>query len=270
MSDPLVEEGVYSTPDGAEIAYRMRPGRKPVVLVHGLGCDATMWDGVIEAMPPDVGVIVPELRGHGGSTLGWRAPSVDQWADDVVGLLKHKKIDRPAVAGLSMGGYTALAIAAGHEGFARAFALINTTAMPDDDAARAKRAAGAAMIRRAGSRAFAEGLVPVLLNENRPHFVASREHLLAMFARAGDSGLPPTLMALAGRPDRTDMLASIKVPTIVISGTADKLIPPDRSKSLAAAIRGARLYVLDDVAHMSPMEAPQLVAGFLDPMWARA
>jgi pimeloyl-ACP methyl ester carboxylesterase len=70
-------------------------------------------------------------------------------------------------------------------------------------------------------------------------------------------------MALAARPDRRDVLASIAVPCIAIAGTADALIPADRARELAAAIPGARLHVLDDVAHMSAMEAPHEVAGLL-------
>jgi pimeloyl-ACP methyl ester carboxylesterase len=84
-----------------------------------------------------------------------------------------------------------------------------------------------------------------------------------MFERAGDTGLPPALMALAARPDRRALLTAIAVPTIAIAGTADALIPPDRARELAAAIRGARAHIFDGVAHMSSMERPREVAGLL-------
>lgn len=258
-----MEHAVFSTPDGADIAYRMRRGGKTLVLIHGLGCDASMWDGVVAALPTDVGLVIPELRGHGDSTLGWRTPSVDLWADDVVRLLRHKGVEGPAICGLSMGGYTALAVAAGHPDLARAFAFVSTTAAPDDEAGKHRRAAGIAMIRRSGWRAFADALIPSLLNDNRPQFEAHRKRLLAMFGRAGDSGLPPALMALAARPDRRALLLSIRVPSVVVVGAVDALTPPDRARALATGIPGSRLHVLDDVAHMSAMEAPQRVAGLL-------
>ena len=253
----------FATEDGADISYRIRRGHDPIVLVHGLGCDASMWDGVVEALPSDVGLVVPELRGHGASTLGWRMPSVDQWADDVVKLLREKGIEAPLIAGLSLGGYTALGIAAAHPGFARAFAFVSTSAAPDDEAGKQRRASAIAMIRRQGWRAFADALIPSLLNDNRPQFEGHREHLLSMFESTGDSGLPPTLMALAARPDRRALLLSIRVPSIVIVGAVDALTPPDRARALATGIPGARLHVLDDVAHMSAMESPQKVAGLL-------
>jgi len=263
MSAPGLERSVFTTPDGADIAYRIRRGRDWLVLLHSLGCDASMWDAVVAALPADLGLVLPELRGHGASTLGWRLPSVDLWADDVVRLLRQKGIEGPAIAGLSLGGYTAFGIAAAHPGFARAYAFVSTSAAPDDEAGKHRRAAAIAMIRRGGWRAFADAMIPSLLNDNRPQFPTHREHLLAMFERAGDSGLPPTLMALAARPDRRALLLTIRVPSIVIVGAVDALTPPDRARALATVIPGARLHVLDDVAHMSAMEAPHKVAGLL-------
>jgi pimeloyl-ACP methyl ester carboxylesterase len=258
-----LESSVFTTPDGADIAYRIRPGRDWLVLLHGQGCDASMWDAVVALLPVDLGLVVPEIRGHGASTLGWRVPSVDLWADDVVRLLRRKGIEAPAIAGLSMGGYTAFGIAAAHPGFARAFAFISTTAAPEDEGGKHRRAAAIAMIRHSGWRAYADALIPSLLNDNRPQFPTHREHLLAMFERAGDSGLPSTLMALAARPDRRALLMTLHLPTTVIVGAVDALISPDSARALATGIPGARLHVLDDVAHMSAMEAPHKVAGLL-------
>jgi len=256
-------EAAFTTPDGAEIAYRIRPGRDPIVLLHGLGCDASMWDAVVASLPQDVGLVIPELRGHGASTLGWRPPSVELWADDLEGVLGLRGVEKPAIAGLSMGGYTAFAMEARHHRRARSYAFLDTTAAPDDDAGRQRRAAGIAMIRRQGWRAFATALIPKILNEKRHDFSSHRDHHMRMFDRAGDLGLTTALMALADRPDRRALLPSISVPAIVIVGAVDALTPPDQARAIAAAIPGARLHVLDDAGHMSAMETPREVAGLL-------
>ncbi len=253
----------FTTDDGADIAYRIRKGRDPLVLLHGLGCDASMWDGVVAALPSDVALVVPELRGHGASTLGWRAPSIDQWAGDVVRLLELNAIDSPAIAGLSMGGYTAFGIAAAHPGLARAFAFVSTSAAADDEAGRLKRAVGIATIRREGWRRFAAAMMPNLLNPAGPQFPAHSKHLVAMFEHAGDAGLAAALMALAARPDRRELLATIDVPALVIVGSLDLLTPPDRAKEIAAGLPDARVHVLEKIAHMSAMEAPAEVADLL-------
>lgn len=251
---------VLATPDGAEIAYRVRPGGDPWVLVHGLGCDASMWDDVIARLPGDVGFLVPEIRGHGDSTLGWRPSSVDLWAEDVVRLIEAEGLERPAIGGLSMGGYTALGVAAAAPTLARAYAFVSTSAHPDDAAGRLRRAAALGVIRRSGWRAFADTLVPALVAPQHPDADALRARLLDSFGRAGDAGLVPALAALANRPDRREMLTAISVPAVVVLGDADALIPAERGREMAAALPRGVLALLQGVGHMSAMESPGEVA----------
>ena len=255
-----MREGFVSTPDGARITYRARAGRDPWILLHGLGCDATMWDGVVHALPPEVGLVVLELRGHGGSTLGWRSPSVDLWADDVLRVAGAEGLTSPALAGLSMGGYTALAVAAKSPGFARAYALIDTSASPDDDNGRLRRANGLATLRTSGWRDYAMGLLPDLLLESREDFPRHRDHLLTMFDRAREAGLVAALFALASRPDRRSLLPYLQAPCAVVVGEADRLTPVERAEEAVNALPRARLFVLPGVAHMSAMEDPRGVA----------
>lgn len=258
-----LQSAVFTTPDGAEIAYKIRPGRDTFVLLHALGCDASLWTGVVAALPQDVGLLIPEMRGHGGSTLGWRTPSVELWADDVVRLMGQKAIAAPAVVGISLGGYVALSIAAAQPSLARAYGLVSTTAAPDDEAGKQRRAAAISTIRCSGWRTYFDAQVPQLLNETRMHASERKEQLTRMFARAGDTGLPPSLMALAARPDRRPLLVSIGVPTVVVVGALDEITPPDRARAIATAIGGARLHILDDTAHLSVLESPSKVAGLL-------
>lgn len=255
-----LREGFVETPDGARVSYRARPGRDPWILLHGLGCDATMWDGVVQALEPDVGVVIPEFRGHGGSTLGWKTPSVDLWADDVLRVARAEGLTSPAIAGLSMGGYTTLAVAAKAPGFARAYALIDTSAAPDDDNARLRRANGLATLRGSGWRDYALALLPSLLLESRDDFPRQRDHLLTMFDRAREAGLVSALFALAARPDRRSILPFLHVPCVVVVGEADRLTPLERAEEAVEALPRARLFVLPGVAHLSAMEDPSGVA----------
>ena len=252
------------TTDGARIAYRVRAGRDPWVLIHGLGCDASMWEGVVASLPRDRGVVLVEIRGHGGSTLGWRVPSVDLWAEDVLAVIRAESLERPAVGGLSMGGYTALALAAAAPGAARGYAFVSTSAAPDDDIGRGRRAAGLTLLRERGWRAFLEGLAPALLAPGRADNDRNAAHLATMFARAAETGLSSALWALANRPDRRALLRWIDAPVAVIAGDADQLIPPDRAREIASALRRATVHVLPGVGHMSAMEDPERVTAALE------
>ena len=62
---------------------------------------------------------------------------------------------------------------------------------------------------------------------------------------------------MAARPDRTPMLGAIHVPTLIITGSADTLIPPSESEAMAKAIPGSKLMVIPGVAHLSNVEAPE-------------
>ncbi len=251
---------VLATPDGAEIAYRVRPGRDPWILLHGLGCDASMWDDVVANLPPDTGLIIPDLRGHGGSTLGWRIPSIDLWAEDIAAIIDVERPDRPAVAGLSMGGYTAMALAGLRPGLVCAWGFVSTQARSDDDAGKRRRADGLTLLRRQGWRGFAEGLVPLLFAPARAGFTAQRDRFLEMAAKVGETGFAATLYALANRPDRRQGLAALREPSVAVVGAEDRLTPPDRAHEIAAIAPHGRAVVLPGVAHMSAMEDPRGVA----------
>ena len=254
---------LLSTHDGADLAYRVRSGRDPWVLLHGLGCDASMWDGVVEALPREVGLVIPDLRGHGGSTLGWRIPSIDLWAEDVAAILDIEKLDRPAVAGLSMGGYAAMALAVLRPGRVRAWGFVSTQARADDEAGKRRRADGLTLLRCQGWRAFADGLVPLMFVPTRPDFAAQRDRFLEMASRAGDVGFAATFYALANRTDRREALAALRQPAVAVVGTDDRLTPPDRTQEIAAIVPGCRAVVLPGVGHMSAMENPPGVADAL-------
>ena len=258
-----LETRTHRTEDGAEIAYRVREGSSPWLLLHALGCDASMWDDVIAALPDETGLVVPELRGHGGSTLGWRPPDVELMARDVIDIATHEGVTRPGVAGISMGGYVAMAVAALAPDSARAWAFVSTRARADDEQGRAGRAVGLETLHRRGWQSFAAGLMSMLLSESHPEFPAHRERLMEMFSRAGEAGLTWTLIALANRADRLETLAGLRAPAVVVVGDADLLTPPDHAREIAAATPGSKLVILPGIAHMSTLEAPRDVAAAL-------
>jgi len=251
--------------DGAVITYRVRPGRDPWVLLHGFGCDMSLWDRAASCLPHDVGLLVPDLRGHGASTLGWQLPSIERCAADVAAIIEREDLDHSAIAGLSMGGYIALSLFEADPGRFRALALVSTQAGADDDAARMRRAAGLTALRQEGWPRMANSLMPLLLNREKPDFRRHRDHMMTMFERAGDAGLAAALYALANRRDRRHVLPRIRVPVVVVVGDRDRLTPPSLAKEMADRVGDGRLVILPRVAHMSVLEAPREVAAQLEP-----
>ena len=109
----------------------------PVVLLHAFPLSSR--DVARAAQRPRrrcAGIITPDLRGFGGSQLGYDEPSLDHMADDVAALLDKLALDRVVLGGLSMGGYTAMAFLRRHGDRVQALLLADTKAAAGRGGAR--------------------------------------------------------------------------------------------------------------------------------------
>lgn len=235
--------------------------RVPLVLLHPFPLDARMWDPVRAEGVGDRAVLAPDAPGMGGAAPPARWTIAD-WADEVAGRMRAEMPGgRALVAGVSMGGYCALALAARHPDVLAGLVLADTRAEADDDATRAGRAASAEAVRREGPDAVLRALLPRLVAPGASPAV--RATLAELAGRQSPEGLIGALGALAGRPDRRDVLPGIRVPTLVVVGEHDAPTPPAVARAMAEAIPGARLVVVRGAGHMTPLEDPATFARLL-------
>ncbi len=240
----------------------------PLLLIHGFPHDRSLWQPQLDGLPDLARMIAPDLSGFGASGAALDTMSMDDYATDLKDLLDKLDIKQAVVCGLSMGGYIALAFHARYPDAVKGLILCNTRATPDNDEARAGRAVTAENVEKAGSAPLAEAMLPKMLTAatitTQPAIAAATKY---MMARQPPAGIVAALRGIAARPDRTPQLASIAVPTLIITGTADTAIPPSESEAMAKAIPGSKLLVIPDVAHLSNVEAPRVfndaVRGFL-------
>jgi pimeloyl-ACP methyl ester carboxylesterase len=195
---------------------------------------------------------------------------MDAVADVVAELLDHLGVnERVAVGGVSMGGYAALAFARLYPQRLRALILADTKADPDDEPARANRDRQIQAVTEHGPGAILEQLMPRLVG---PTTLAGRAPVVQtvrdLAGRQSGEGLAAALKALRDRPDAGPGLPHIAVPTLVVVGDQDAITPPDKARTLAAAIPNARLVTIADAGHLSNLEHPEpftaAVRGFLD------
>ena len=126
----------------------------PIVFVHAFPLNRTMWAPQVSALVERCRCIAVDLRGFGEST--GRGPwSVGQYADDIVGVLDHLRVDKAVVVGCSLGGYVAFAIWRRHADRVRALVLADTKPGADTDEIRDKRRSLIDTARRQGSTAVA-------------------------------------------------------------------------------------------------------------------
>jgi pimeloyl-ACP methyl ester carboxylesterase len=231
-------------------------GKGPaLVLLHAFPLSRLMWQPQVEVFRQSYRVVAPDLRGFGGS-LGFEGPpSVERMADDVALLLDELKLSQVVLAGLSMGGYVALAFVRRHAARVRGLVLADTKAEPDDAAARANRDRLIALAAEQPASALVEQLVPKLLGEtSRARRLDVADEVRRIAGLQAPAGVIGALKALRDRPDAGPGLAAIGAPTLVVVGVEDVLTPPDVARGLSERIPGARLVAIEAAGHLSNLE----------------
>ena len=237
----------------------------PLVLLHAFPLDHGMWLRQ-EPLGESLRLIVPDLRGFGGST-GSVPRGIADLADDVAALLDGLHLERPAViCGVSMGGYVAQHVAARHPDRVAALVLVDTKLEADTPEARAARVDLAGKVGRLGQSILADAMIPRLLAVPRsdadPAVVArhaeNRALLQALVERQPVATIQAALAALGDRPDMTEALARVEVPTLLVVGAEDQITPPACLEAAEAVIPNAKLLIVPAAGHLVPLEAPEV------------
>jgi 3-oxoadipate enol-lactonase len=239
-----------------------------LVLLHAFPLSAEMWEPQLEALPEGWRVLAPHLRGFGvpeggrgdgpASESASQAPSIDDYAGDVLDLLDHLAVKEAVFAGLSMGGYVAFAILRRASDRCRGLILADTRPGADSPEARASRDRTLELLAQAGPAGIADTMLPRLLGtatlRDQPE-VVGRVRALIEAQRA--EAIRDAVLRLKTRPDSTDLLASIHCPALVVVGDDDVLTPVEESRRMKEAIRGATLAVIPGAGHLSNLEQPR-------------
>lgn len=235
---------------------------KPVlVLAHAFPLGALMWEPQFKGAFWGWRILAPDLRGFGGST-DERAegvePSIDDYADDLAGLIRDVA-GRPVVlGGLSMGGYAVFAVLRRTPNLVRAVVLADTRPGADSLEGRAARKAMLTLLEREGPQGVAREMMPKLLGETtRSQNADAAETVRRLIKRQSPGGIRDAILRMMERPDATPQLASVSVPALILVGEEDTLTPPAESEAIARALPHASLVRIAGAGHLSNLERPQ-------------
>ena len=244
----------------------------PVLVFGGsLGTTLAMWDPQMARLAGRHRILRYDHRGHGGSPALPGPYAIEDLAGDVLDLLDGLGIERASYCGLSLGGMLGMWLAANApERIERVILLCTSAHLPPPaayrDRAAAVRAAGTPEV--VADAVLARWLTPAWAQEN-PGPVA---WLRAMFSQVTAEGYAGCCEAIAALDLRAE-LERISAPTLVVAGAEDPATPPVHAELIAAAIRGARLVVLERAAHLASVEradaVTDLIADHLDPQERR-
>jgi pimeloyl-ACP methyl ester carboxylesterase len=248
----------YAEVDGARIHYvDAGSGDPALVLLHAFPLHSAMWAPQVEHLSSQQRVVAPDLLGFGASD----APesvfryTMLGYADLVAGLLDRLGLERVVLAGLSMGGYVSLAFLREHRDRVAALILADTRAAADTTEVFERRTDQQDQVARVGTAALIETLLEGLLSERTR---ADRLELVEEVRRLmknPPAGFIGALEAMKHRPDATEELAAISVPTLVLVGEDDKPSPPEVARAMHERIPGSELVVLPGAGHLSNLEA---------------
>ncbi|MBD5786268.1 alpha/beta fold hydrolase [Cellulosimicrobium terreum] len=252
--------------------FTLREGTgTPLVLLHAFPVDHRMWADVVPALPGEFPVVTLDLPGMGASPAGPDDPSLETSADATADALSRLGVTRAVVAGLSMGGYVALALAERSPELVAGLGLLDTKSTADADEARANRLRIADEATSSQTVDAVLGMPAVLLGETshaaRPHLTARLE---AWIREQRPAGIAWSQRAMAARPDRTHVLQAFDGPVAVVVGEEDRVTPASEAEHMAAAAPQAQLVQVAGAGHLSAIEDPAAVADALADLYARA
>jgi pimeloyl-ACP methyl ester carboxylesterase len=259
----------YAEVNGARLHIR-EAGTGPVALfIHGFPLDSTMWIEQLDALSDLRRCIAVDLRGFGRSSPVTGDPlTMNEFADDLVGVLDLVSEEQADVIGFSMGGYVALAIAERHLHRVRSLALVDTRSGPDSAEGKEGRDAMARRLVEDGRIAIAEAMQAGLIGPEAPIKVQAR--VRSMVEACPYETIVAALGGMRGRHDRTAVLDSIAVPAAVIVGEQDQVTPPAEAQAMAAALADVILTMIPNSGHLSPIEQPAAVNEALRNLLIRA
>jgi 3-oxoadipate enol-lactonase len=237
----------------------------PLLVINSLGADLRMWDPQLPALLPRRRVIRYDARGHGRSPIPEGRYALADLGGDALALLDRLGVASADVCGLSLGGMTAMWLAAHAPDRVGRLVLCCTSALFGPPSQWAERAA---VVRAHGTAAVADAVVSRWVTPGyaaaNPETTAYLRDMIAATPAAGYAGACAAIEDMDLRAD----LGRIAAPTLVIAGADDPATPPAHGEAIAAGIPAARLEILADAAHLGTFEqadaANRLIVEALD------
>jgi pimeloyl-ACP methyl ester carboxylesterase len=252
---------------GISLSYQFTGTGQTIVFLHPFPMDHRLWKSQVEHFAPHYQVLTPDLRGFGNSDgFGAQTPSIEQMADDLNALLDVLKITEPIVlCGLSIGGYVALRFAQKYFSRLRGLVICDSRAEADTDETKAGRDRMIAFAKEHTPREIVEKVLSGLLGKTS---LRTRPELIERVKEIGSSqsqqAILDTLAALRDRPDATEWLPQITIPTLLIFGEEDALAPSHVIETLHASLPQCTLVKLPKAGHFSNLEQPKLFNAALE------
>ena len=233
----------------------------PILMVHGFPLSHSMWSNQIEGLDPDgdrFRIICPDLFGCGESDTIEDGTSMEQIADQLAAMLDQLGVGEKVVfCGLSMGGYVGWQFLKRHKERVSHLVACNTRASSDSEEAALGRKRMATSVVLMGIQPIADAMMLTLFysgGERSEKDEEARMMINKAIASTEVQTIAKLQLAMAARPDMTEFLSLIDVPTLVVSGRHDTITPVEEMQTMADAVPGSTFVCIENAAHLTPLE----------------
>lgn len=222
---------------------------KTLVLIHGHGVDASIWEELKNQLSGEYQILTPDISTQTDYN------SIEEYADGLYQWLQESGIAQCVLIGHSMGGYLTLAFAEKYPEALQGFGLFHSTAYADDDAKREQRKKTLAFMETHGAAAFIKQSAPNMYAERftKEHPDVIKNHV-EKYSQLPTEAVMAGFKAIMNRPDRTQVLQNAAVPVLFIFGQEDKLISFEKNIGLSELPNDAHTLILAESGHMGMVE----------------
>jgi pimeloyl-ACP methyl ester carboxylesterase len=258
----------YFKHGACQLHYTDHGQGEPVLLVHGLGSSVADWEMQLPALTAHYRVVAIDLRGHGRSDKPREAYSIEGFAADLLALLEHLGLDKVHLVGISMGGMIGLQFAVDHPERLHSLCIVNSSPEVKVQSLQIRMEIGKRWL---FSRLLSMQQLGKVLGRRlfpRADQAELREKIETRWQQNDKRAYLSSLDAIIGWGVR-ERLSAISCPTLVVAADQD-YTPVAQKQDWCAEIAGARLVVVEDSRHASPLDQPQrfneILLDFLNPL----
>jgi len=241
-------------------------GPETVVFSHGFLMDHTMYRAQMEALQSEYRCLAYDHRGHGGSERTAVGYEMENLYADAVAFIEAMEYAPCHFVGMSTGGFVGLRLAIRRPDLLKSLTLIDTAAGAEPEEGLKQYKLLANIIRYLGWRPVINKVMAILFADPNPSDPARRAVVAEWKERIKQNDRMATFRfghGIWARESVVDQLGQIAVPTQIIVGDKDMPTPVSQSERMAAAIPNARLAVIPDAGHTSPVEQAERVTAVL-------
>jgi pimeloyl-ACP methyl ester carboxylesterase len=217
-----------------------------------------MWEPQLADLAKDFRLIAPDYPGLGESPVSPAPYSLELLADSIMGRLQSMGVsEKVALLGLSMGGYLAYEVVRNFPERLNGLILAATHPAPDSEPGRQAREETAALARTEGLEPLADRMLPRLLGNTtrmtQPDLMGKIRGLILTNEK---EGVAQASLAMATRRDSVPLLPRIQIPTLLLSGTEDAIVPGVPPDAVQRQIPGSSWKVIEQSGHLLNLEQP--------------